>query len=444
MLDVASRVNEGLPIYTKPTAKYIPYIYAPLYFYVVGFLSKIFGLSFFLARLVSVLSISGVGIIIFLWLKKENFKYPIIIAGTGLFFATYQISARWFDLARVDSLFLFLLIAGLYIIRFYQNHFLMIFSGIIFFLAFLTKQMAIIPVVITVSTLTFIKIRRVEPLTISLSLITFLFLLGVFILVLASPKNLWAFFFIFELAFRHPILKDAILDFWYKDIFLKMPIVFLAISSCLFFFAKKHKARYFYASFLASMIILGYFSRLHDGGYINTLIPPYLAISLAVFLGYKFIDNNKLKITFLLAVIIQFYLLLYDPRLLIPNERNEIAMQNYLKKISKQKGNVLVPEIRFALNKYTKKTYGLEMALADLMRADLKGREYVLNEINYELFSKIRKKKFSKIIISNEEFFPFMTPYYKKAGYFHDEEYYFVEKRGALFPNILFVPDKGK
>jgi hypothetical protein len=62
----------------------------------------------------------------------------------GLFAATYTISGAWFDIARVDSLFLLLVVTAVYLLRFGDGTTAMVVSGLLLAGALLTKQVALI------------------------------------------------------------------------------------------------------------------------------------------------------------------------------------------------------------------------------------------------------------------------------------------------------------
>src|SRR5712692_2235180 len=63
MLCHALRLMEGKPIYAAPSVDFIPYLYTPLYPYVLFLLSKVVGLGYTVARLVSVLSFVAAGVL---------------------------------------------------------------------------------------------------------------------------------------------------------------------------------------------------------------------------------------------------------------------------------------------------------------------------------------------------------------------------------------------
>ena len=134
-----ARIVHHQPLYTAPSMDYIPYLYAPLYFYVCAFVAKFTGISFFTLRLVSTLSALGSLAILFAFVYRETRDWFAAIATVGVFVSLYSFIGAWFDIGRVDSLFVFLFLLALYCTRFAHP----IVAAIVWTLAFQTKQSAI-------------------------------------------------------------------------------------------------------------------------------------------------------------------------------------------------------------------------------------------------------------------------------------------------------------
>ena len=150
-VDHVIRVVTGLPLYCEPTLDFIPFRYAPLYYYVSAAMSAITGSGFVPLRLVSLLATIGCFVMIFLLVRREAKSWPLGFLASGFFAATYPISGNWFDIGRVDMLFMFLLLSGLYVIRFHNSLRSAILAGVLMSLSFLTKQltlMIVLPVLL--------------------------------------------------------------------------------------------------------------------------------------------------------------------------------------------------------------------------------------------------------------------------------------------------------
>src|SRR5205814_6043556 len=104
-LDVVARIIDGHPVYVRPSVEYVPYRYAPLYYWVCAIAARLAGQSFLTARLVSLASIAGIAVLIWAFVRREGGDRIDAFVAVGLFAATYFKALRFFHLARIDSLF---------------------------------------------------------------------------------------------------------------------------------------------------------------------------------------------------------------------------------------------------------------------------------------------------------------------------------------------------
>ena len=75
---------------------------------------RIFGAGFFAPRLVSLLASLGSMLLLFSMIKKDTGSYAAGIISAGLFAAAYEATGAWMDIARVDSLFIFWVVLGVF------------------------------------------------------------------------------------------------------------------------------------------------------------------------------------------------------------------------------------------------------------------------------------------------------------------------------------------
>jgi uncharacterized membrane protein len=97
---------------------------------------------------------------IFRFVKQETANIHAASLATGLFAATFRIGGAWFDIARVDSLFLMLVLVGLYMVRFHTAYTPVMCAGLILSLAIMTKQTALIVAAPVVFCLTITERRK--------------------------------------------------------------------------------------------------------------------------------------------------------------------------------------------------------------------------------------------------------------------------------------------
>ena len=141
MLMQAIQVSLGKPVYVPPNADFVPQVYMPLYTFLEGWIFKFIAPSYFPMRLLSFLATIFTAIIIFLVSKRVSGNRGIAFCGAALFLAGYRTTGGWYDLARVDALYVMLTLAGAAIIAYgKEDRFKLPFVGFILALAFLTKQ----------------------------------------------------------------------------------------------------------------------------------------------------------------------------------------------------------------------------------------------------------------------------------------------------------------
>jgi len=134
----ARRVMQGEGIYVTPTSDFIPFIYPPLYHWVVAALGKAFGLSHTVGRAVSVVGTFAAAALAVVAARGEGVRWGLSIAAAGLYLSTFDETGAFFDLVRIDGLFMGLTMGALVAGRqaFWRT------SGILLTLAFATKHNA--------------------------------------------------------------------------------------------------------------------------------------------------------------------------------------------------------------------------------------------------------------------------------------------------------------
>ena len=115
MMCHALQLSEGRPLYGPPSLDFVPFAYAPLYPAAVAALSSLTGLSYAAARGVSVAGFLLALLAAYAFLRSERAPRAVALAGAALPAAAFAPTGAWYDLARVDSLFLGLLAAGAFL-----------------------------------------------------------------------------------------------------------------------------------------------------------------------------------------------------------------------------------------------------------------------------------------------------------------------------------------
>jgi hypothetical protein len=345
--DTVSRVLDGLPIYTAPSVEYVAPIYGPVYFYVSALAALIFGLGFFPLRLVSLLATLGCVGVIYSFVQRETRDRFAAVLGAGLFIATFDATGSWFDLARVDSLFLFLLLLGLYLVRFYPSPRGYITAGIVLSLSLLTKQSALVVIA-------FIGLYCVlsQPRSSVYLLVTMAVLVGGSTLLYDFATGGWYSYFLFEMAEEQSIVGGAFLGFWQRDLatlalaaLLMIMVIYRQLASQAFLQAR------FFALVAVGMIISSWLGRLHSGGWVNGLLPAYAALALFFGIGVSMLlalvhdlpadRRSPVMVMLYLACLFQFVGLFYDPSARIPTEEDRQAGNALIEHLRSTDGNLL-------------------------------------------------------------------------------------------------------
>jgi len=142
MMTHAQRLAAGHDLYGPPTVDFVPYLYTPGYPALVALLSKPFGLTYLLARSVSVASIAWVCYLAYRICRKEGSRIGGLVA-VGMIAASFPFTGAWYDIARADSLFLAMVVSVLYLVRFHaRSRWACLGAGVLIVAAFYTKQTA--------------------------------------------------------------------------------------------------------------------------------------------------------------------------------------------------------------------------------------------------------------------------------------------------------------
>lgn len=414
------QIANNQSIYSPPNTEFIPLLYPPLYYFLIGGLAKILGVNFWTARLVSVLFSFLSGFIIYQCVRRET-KSPFCAFFTlGLFFASYQITGSWFDLARVDSLFMALSLSGIYLLRYYTNSYKGIFfAAMLLSLAFFTKQAAIFFIIGCSVYLWFTQKEKCFIFTIMSSL----FIVGG-ILMLNYLTDGWYWFHTFKVPLQHysyrtqeyhlllaemykqytPLAQrdygsiKKLIDFFKKDLLGNIPLPLFFIFGWLLYEMKsfgRQCTSFFWALILIAAFIASISMRCKFGGYVNTLIPS-ISVSLILFgiaAGHMLKGENQsfLKFLLYLAILLQFIMMSYNPIKQIPTANDYQAGRSLIKIVSGFEGDVYIPFHSYYSIMAGKKMYAHKMPIEDIYI----GFPHLLPQ---DLFKKIEQKGFSAII----------------------------------------------
>ncbi len=405
------RILSGHKMYVSPSLDFIPHTYTPLYYYLSAMVSGVLDAGFFPLRLVSVISSIGCFFMIFTFVNQETKSRLSGLIACGLFAATFRLSGAWFDIARVDSLFLLLLLASLYFIRFKRTNISYVLAGLLISLSFLTKQTAL-----TVW-LPMILFTLISDWRRSLYFIfTSVMIIGVSTLFLDYLHDGWYSYYVFELPsnFSQRVDVSRFMAFWVRDIYLPFKIA-VAMSACYFLkllTSSKKDDLLFYFLLAGGMFGGSLAPRMQPGGIENVLIPAYTMIAILFGLSFhmltKFADDmssNKRYIFFIfvcILCILQFTsgYLRYDPYHQVPGLEDREAGNNVIESIVEIDGDVFIPSQAYLTVISGKRGFAHQKGIRDNL---LHGSDNVRNTLAAELIETFQRKGFAAVILGSAE-----------------------------------------
>ncbi len=263
------RILAGQSLYPAPSAGYVPDGYTPLYFYVSAAAARVLGVSYLPLRLVSLVSSLACFAVLARLVQRETGSIAAGTGAAGVFAATYFAAGTWFDVGRVDSLFLALSIGGLYAARYMRGTRGAVAAGALLAAAALTKQTALAEAVAVTAALLTGPRRRLACVA-ALAEVT---VLGISTLLLGITSGGWYIFYVFQLMSEHSLTYGNFGWFW------TALLTATGLAACAALIGARRVPRELLAG-CAALAVEGYATLVHSGGAINDMLPAYLAAAL--------------------------------------------------------------------------------------------------------------------------------------------------------------------
>jgi len=263
------RILAGQPLYPAPTAGYVPDGYPPLYFFVSAAVARVFGASYLTLRLVSLVSSLACFALLARLVQRETGSLAAGTGAAGAFAATYFVTGAWFDIGRVDSLFLALSVGALYAARHMRGTRGAVAAGVLFAAAALTKQTGLAEMAAVTAALLTGPRRRLACVT----AVTEVALVGVAAVVLRFTSGGWYTYYTLKQMSEHSLTYGNFGWFWTA----LLTATGLAAGAALI--GARRVPRELLAA-CAALAVEGYATLVHSGGSINDMLPAYLAVAL--------------------------------------------------------------------------------------------------------------------------------------------------------------------
>jgi hypothetical protein len=335
------RVLGGQALYGSPSIEYVPTIYPPLYIYLSAALARITGPEFFTLRIVSTLSTLGTMALICALVCRETRSRSAGLWAAGIFAATYHASATYFDIGRIDPLFLVLFLGSLYALRFAPGMHGCLCAGALLAASALTKQTALVlfmPLCLWV----WISRPRVQALCFTGTTAA---LVGLASLLLNAACDGWYFYYVFELPSQHAVLWDRIGSFWLQQI---LPGLGLAAGmTAAYFFLVPFKTNrgpvLLYALTFITMLAASCMHWMKLGGFKNVIMPAHAALAIGAGLALGAVGKSRLRLSVYGAALVQFCLLWYNPLARVPEPGSADVVRRSVAAVRAVEGEVFAP-----------------------------------------------------------------------------------------------------
>jgi hypothetical protein len=366
------RLQAGLPIYVPPSLEFTAYQYPPFYYYLALLVAKLPGIGGFLAlRLTSLLASLGCTACIVLIIRRHTASLYWGLVGAGLFVATFRQGGAWFDIARVDMLFLFLLLAA-------QAALLLcrpgeIWAGVLLGLAFYTKQTGLM---VGVPLIAAVMWRRGLRAGLLAALPFLVVAAGTFALEEWRSGG-WYSYYVVGLPKHHGLARPFFEQLAFRSAKLFEPLPIAAAAGLAYAVLARREAWKQDAAvtgiFLLALVGLGVAARLTHACYDNVNIPAYAALSILLGLAGCGLDQRITsdlgKVGISVACAAQFVLLTFGVRAQIPTQADRQAGQSLVQQIREAPGDVLIPAHNYLAQAAGKAMFAHEIALQEIQGA---------------------------------------------------------------------------
>ena len=419
VLDHVQRVLHGQALYVPPSIHFTPFLYTPLYYYVSAGASWLFGLHLSTLRMVSIVSsiVAFAALYRLVWIETRD-RWASLVA-VGLLAACFQVSGAWLDLARVDSLFLALLLVGLVLVRQATSWRAIVVAGLVLAASYLTKQSAVLPMVAGVP---FVW-RRGRAFA-AVYVATVGVVLGGTTLWLDHATGGWFGQYTLHLAGQHAIATSEYLGFFTQDLLGPVGVGLLVGALGLIAYRRGDSGR-FWIPVTAGLLVASYTARLHTGGYSNVLLPAYAGVAVVLGLGLhaltrpSVLARHRVGVRLLLvATLAMFCALIYNPFREVPPASSTRAGNALVAELARLPGPVYVPSESWLLPRARPgaATTADPAAMGDILRAHLQGTNRTLAR---QLQDTIAHQAFGSVVVDRPAMYSYLpknfTEYYCKV-----------------------------
>ncbi|MBU1319925.1 MAG: glycosyltransferase family 39 protein [candidate division Zixibacteria bacterium] len=339
-------------------------------------------------------------------MRKESGSTYAGVLACSLYVATYDLTGTYFDLARVDSLFMLWMLGALYLLRHYRNSASYFAAGLLFFLAFMTKQSAL---TVAVPIAIYCLLSNRKRFAIFAGILTVTLVASTY--WMDSIHGGWYSYYAFDLPSQHQFWSLPFMEFWPLSIILPMSVAVIAAIAYIHRLISKsdREATWYYLLMSIGMLGASWISISHLGSDSNSLMPAYACIAILFGLGVRealraaatALRNHRSTIIsyIYVACIIQFASLVYNPFDRLPKDSDALAGEQFVSMLSGMPGDIYIPNHPYLAVQAGKPPYAHSMALRDI----LKGEDGSIKaQFTAELLGALEERRFSVVVLDNK------------------------------------------
>lgn len=369
MKDHVERFLNHQPLYVQPGGGWFPYEYPPFYPWLCAQIVGFTKLPIFIAmRGVSILSTIGCAVIVAAWICRTAPQSPKrhqwALVAVGLFLAAYRVTGDWYDLERLDMLFLFLSLLGIFLLG--EGLLYTFLAALALLLAFFTKQQALL--FMLAGCIVLWRLKQYRQLALFLS--TLLIIGPAAVLLLNRASHSWFWYYCFHIPLYNGIRWRLALLFLYNDLTLYAPLLVVLFFNWRAVEGMKPNGRFLLMWMGLAAFLGSWLSRAHWGGDQNVLIPVYLFLSVgACAVGGNLTEHAlRQKIATWWLILAQFFAIAYRPTAQLPSDASLAAGERFTKEIHQweKQGEVLCLDH----GGFTTPAHFQIMGLLDVMNAE--------------------------------------------------------------------------
>ena len=351
------RIWQGFPLYVNPESGWASLGYNPLYQYLVALFIPLFGPSLIIGRVISLASALMTALLIYISVRRVSSSVAAGFIGAAVFIAAFPVVGFWYDLARIDSLWVFTMLLGCSLVAGgTATPSRVALSALLLAVSFFTKQLAIAATGCVFLSLCMKSPRRA---------VVFAGLTGIFIgggiLFLQWRSGGWYWHYVFELQRGH-IDKGMTLNFFhYIRSNIHMGILFYLLRyypvciaviafliACRILGVRGESSERLWVLLFAVFLAVDGFNYAKSRAWHNSFYPTVAFTSILVgFLSGR-IERTRathpvMGLFFYLFLLAQLVTLGYDPADHIPRRQDIVAGDNFIRYVSGLGGEVWIP-----------------------------------------------------------------------------------------------------